>query len=30
VLNLYLANTKPDSAGSAPAIGWDVIALRAA
>ena len=28
VLNVYLANTKPDSAGSAPAIGWDVVIYR--
>ena len=28
VVNIYLANTKPDSAGSAPAIGWDIMMLR--
>ena len=28
VINIYLGNTKPDSAGSAPAIGWDALLIR--
>jgi len=27
-LNVYIANIKPDSAGSIPAEGWDIFAIR--
>ena len=30
VLNVFLQNSKPDSAGSFPATGWDTVALRSA
>ena len=30
VLNVFLQNSKPDSAGSFPATGWDIVALRSA
>ena len=30
VLNVFLQNSKPDSAGSFPAVGWDIVAVRTA
>ncbi len=30
VLNVLLSNSKPDSAGSYVAVGWDIVAIRAA